>query len=111
MLPYISIGPSFIVYLYPLMMGITWAIGYSLVKDLNEQTGHPFKKLKQYFLGLFFFSWLGSKLFFLLTTSFEQSVVLSSSFWLGGGLVFYGGLVFGLIFTYVYIKIYNFNSI
>lgn len=40
---------------------------------------------------------MGAKALFLLTTT-EEGLVTSSSFWLGGGFVFYGGLIGALSF-------------
>lgn len=50
-----------------------------------------------FFWGTFFSAWLGSKVLFLLTTTQDQ-LLTNSSFWLGGGFVFYGGLLFALVY-------------
>lgn len=46
--------------------------------------------------------WLGAKLLYLLNSALDwQTYVVSSHFWLGGGFVFYGGLLGVLIFTFI----------
>ncbi len=96
MLPYFSIA-GITIYSYPLILGIIWGISYKLGKDLNSS----FKLYNLYIFGLFISSWAGAKAFFLL--SLDQNLIHkaieSSHFWLGGGFVFYGGLVFGALFT------------
>lgn len=83
-------------------MGAAWGAAFNFSKALNKR-GDLFslKKLNGYLLGLFLFSWAGAKLFYLWTADFggKDLAASSSSFWLGGGFVFYGGLVFGLVFT------------
>lgn len=94
-------------YSYPLVMGMAWAIAFQLTEHVNKVAGIPIKSLKQYFLLVFLVSWVGAKLFFLLTVNLDTNhvrleVASMSSFWLGGGFVFYGGMLFGLALTVLY---------
>lgn len=104
MLPIVQISNKIVLYLYPLMMGIAWGVGYLLINKLNAKFGSPLKKVKIFYLLVFVFSWLGAKLFFVLFSASNSSIALNTNFWLGGGLVFYGGLIFGLLFVTVYFK-------
>lgn len=65
------------------------------------------KKFNFFFWGNFIASWIGAKFFYLLLDNNYTSLVLNSNFWLGGGFVFYGGLVFCLIYTYGFLKLSN----
>lgn len=80
------------IYSYPLFMGIAWGIGFHLSRSLLKISDRNFSYL---FWGSFLSSWLGAKAFFLLST---PEVSTSTSFWFGGGFVFYGGIIAGLIF-------------
>ena len=94
-------------YSYPLAMGMAWAIAFQITQYLNNIYRKPIKHLKQYFVLVFLASWIGAKLFFLLTVTKNVSltrldVALMSQFWLGGGFVFYGGMLSGLGLTFIY---------
>jgi phosphatidylglycerol:prolipoprotein diacylglycerol transferase len=91
-------------YTYPLLLGIIWAISYHLSLFLLEYRKVSFKYFKLFYFGLFISSWIGAKVFYLLTLEFEMVKLasMSTNFWLGGGFVFYGGLIFGLMFTAVF---------
>ena len=62
------------------------------------------QKLKWLFIGLFTSSWIGAKLFFLWFSSGPKiyQYLYANYFWLGGGFVFYGGLIFGLIYYFIH---------
>lgn len=98
MWPIITIAPHFVLYSYPLLMGFAWGLGYhfAYAEALSLKWSPRFFKL--FFFGIFFASWIGAKLFFILTypDSLQGDLASSSNFWLGGGFVFYGGLLFGL---------------
>ena len=83
------------IFSYPLFMGMAWGLSYRmcLATDALMEKG-SFKSL---FWGTFFFSWIGAKLFFLLTNDGHsfQHYLAAWDFWRGGGFVFYGGLIFG----------------
>ena len=77
-------------YSYPLFMGIAWGIGFHFSRSLIE-----IKNFNLFFWGSFISSWIGAKAFFLLTS---PSYLTYPSFWFGGGFVFYGGIIGGLIY-------------
>lgn len=104
MIPYIFVFNEKI-FLYPFMMGAAWGVGYHLSKVLNEKYKN-FKSFNVVFLGIFLSSWIGSKVFYLLTvdTSMKNEIAQTTNFWLGGGFVFYGGLIGALTFVIIYNK-------
>lgn len=104
---------DFILYSYPLFMGLAWGISYNLTKNLIVEDGHTLKNFNILYLGAFLFSWLGAKALFLVTSSelmFDQ-YLNSSNFWLGGGFVFYGGLIFGLFFLFLFSIVFKLFSL
>lgn len=92
------------VFSYPLLMGAAWGLSFHFYQYLINKHKVDFKHSKLFFTGVFITSWVGAKIFFLITSQGIDSklVIQNSNFWLGGGFVFYGGLVFGLIFTVIY---------
>jgi len=92
------------IYTYPLLMGIAWGLGVQVSQKLNELNQNKFKHINLYLAGVFLTSWLGAKLFYLATVEIGQSSKIAplASFWLGGGFVFYGGLVFGIAFSILF---------
>lgn len=104
MLPFFNLFNSITVYSYPLMMGIAWAVGFIVLDSYNNIFSKPIKDLKIFFLSLFISSWFGAKFFFILTIKNNAAVSSHLNFWLGGGLVFYGGLVFGLCMAFLFFK-------
>ena len=104
MWPTLIKNSSFLIYSYPLFMGLAWGIGYNLSKSLIQREVGNLKGVEMLFWGNFICSWIGAKLFFLLFSSGEKIIehATMSSFWMGGGFVFYGGLIVGLIYTLVY---------
>lgn len=102
MIPFISLWDEKI-FLYPFMMGVAWGVGYHLSKIFNAKYLN-FKNFNTVFLGIFLSSWLGSKVFFLLTvdTGMKTNIAQNTNFWLGGGFVFYGGLIGAIAFIYFY---------
>ncbi len=96
MLPTLGEFFGITLFTYPLMMGLAWGFAYQMGGMVFE------KKISHlswniFFWGTFLLAWLGAKALFLLTTT-EEGLVTSSSFWLGGGFVFYGGLIGALSF-------------
>lgn len=85
-------------------MGLAWGVGYYLTQHLFEKNNEDTSKLLRLFIGVFVFAWFGAKLFFLLFSSKHKiyQYLYADYFWLGGGFVFYGGLIFGLIFYLIY---------
>lgn len=108
MLPLLLDLGFFKLYSYPLFLGLAWGVAYHYCRIvLDYQTTTSTLSLSDFhwfFWGNFLFSWLGSKIFFLLVsaqggfTLYAQSL----SFWVGGGLVFYGGLIFSLVFSLIF---------
>ncbi len=108
MLPILFRSSFFYLYSYPLFMGLAWGVGYHLTKSLLER----YSNLQGYgffFWGNFTAAWIGSKVFYLVFSSGGQVELYasSSSFWLGGGFIFYGGLIFGLLFSLVSIFVFK----
>ena len=104
MLPVLVDLPFFTLYSYPLFMGLSWGVGYYLAEAIFYKKKIAQINLLQLFIGLFVSAWLGAKIFFLIFSSNNLFYrhLNSESFWLGGGFVFYGGLIFGLIFFLFY---------
>lgn len=87
------------IYSYPLLMGVSWGVGYNLAKENWHKEKGEIKNFYILFLICFFFAWLGAKVFFLLFSTPDKIIEYSTqtNFWLGGGFVFYGGLTFGVL--------------
>ena len=103
MLPILYQSPDFSLYSYPLFMGLGWGIAYQIYFALiPSEVSRRFTLLLYW--GIFSFAWLGAKILFILTLPKDQAQILAinSSFWLGGGFVFYGGLLGGIIFLFLY---------
>lgn len=101
MLPILYQNHDLILYSYPLLMGLGWGVAYQLFfakADIKPKYGQLL------FWGIFLSSWIGSKLFFYFTTESinQQDILSQASFWTGGGFVFYGGLIFSLLFLGLY---------
>lgn len=115
MLPVLFNSSYFTLYAYPLFMGLAWGVGYYLTQFLFDKYKEDSSQLFKLFMGVFVFSWLGAKVFFLLFSAQTKiyQYVYADYFWLGGGFVFYGGLIFGIIFYLFYslgIKKFNFQK-
>lgn len=104
MLPVLINQPWLTLYSYPFLMGIGWAIGYLFAESaIKKHFQHLEKIFPWIFFGYFLSAWIGAKALFPLTTTPVQRLMYAnaSNFWLGGGFVFYGGLIGALIFTVV----------
>lgn len=90
-------------------MGLAWGVSYYLSRYLIEKDQFSSEAITKLYLGAFISSWIGAKVFFLLFSDDQNisSYVVSDNFWLGGGFVFYGGLIFGLIFYYFYSVVFK----
>lgn len=98
MLPILYQNKDLILYSYPLLMGIGWGVAYQIFFSLLDKST---SRLKGQFLfwGIFIAAWIGAKVFFLITMpESDKSIVEEISFWTGGGFVFYGGFIGGLLF-------------
>ncbi len=104
MLPIILKTDWLTLYSYPFLMGIGWALGF-IVSENYITKNHPqiLKYFPYIFLGYFLTAWIGAKVLFLVATTPVQRLMYGESvnFWLGGGFVFYGGLIFSLIYTLI----------
>ncbi|MBP9674727.1 MAG: prolipoprotein diacylglyceryl transferase [Bacteriovoracaceae bacterium] len=107
MLPILFSSGDFVIYSYPLFMGIAWGVSYYFTKYLLEKDGKEFQHYNFFFFSNFIFAYLGAKIFFLLFSAGEliPSYATNSLFWLGGGFVFYGGFLFALLFSLFYVFI------
>lgn len=92
------------IYSYPLLMGIGWGLGLNSAKQIWIKDKQEHKVFNIVFIGAFIFSWIGAKVFFLLFSSPDKIVEYGTeiNFWLGGGFVFYGGLVFALLYMLIF---------
>ncbi|MDD4974282.1 MAG: prolipoprotein diacylglyceryl transferase [Bacteriovorax sp.] len=96
-------------------MGLAWGVGYYLTQYLFEKNHEDSSKLFQLYVGVFTSAWIGAKAFFLFFSAQHKiyQYLYANYFWLGGGFVFYGGLIFGLIFYLIYslwLKKFNFQK-
>ncbi len=96
MLPVLYQNHNFILYSYPLLMGLGWGVGYQIFFSTLDDS-YSRLKAQIFFWGLFIFSWLGAKLLFSFTAAPSTEVLGQINFWTGGGFVFYGGLIGGLV--------------
>jgi phosphatidylglycerol---prolipoprotein diacylglyceryl transferase len=102
MYPIIYEGADLIIYSYPLFMGLGWGFAYQIFFSLTSSTATKLTS-QALFWGIFLSSWIGAKILFLLTYPQDLSSYLGQfSFWLGGGFVFYGGLLGALMFLVVF---------
>lgn len=82
-------------------MGLAWGFAFHFTKYLLEKNNVSSKGFTFLFWSIFICSWVGAKVFFLLTSG-QTHLKTNTTFWLGGGFVFYGGFVFSLFFTLFY---------
>ena len=103
MLPLFSLG-SLQISTYPLIFGILFGLSYIFGKKLNDSRNENVNNYNFYFLGCFLSAWAGAKLLFLMTLNEEllSNAINNKNFRFGGGFVFYGGFIFGLLFTIAY---------
>lgn len=103
MLPILYQSPELILYSYPLFMGLGWGFGYQVFFHLWPKT-FPQWHGQILFWGSFLFAWMGAKILFLLSypEDIPPNVLGAISFWTGGGFVFYGGLLGGVLFLIFY---------
>ncbi len=102
MFPILYQNNGFILYSYPLFMGLGWGLAYQVLFELLPAEFTRWRA-QILFWGMFCFAWLGAKTFFLYTVPSQLSLnlVQESSFWLGGGFVFYGGFLGGLFYLVI----------
>jgi phosphatidylglycerol:prolipoprotein diacylglycerol transferase len=85
-------------------MGLAWGVAYFFTQNLFLKNDEDSSGIFFLYLGVFISSWLGAKVFFLIFSAEEKiaQYLHADYFWLGGGFVFYGGLIFGLIYYLIY---------
>ena len=85
-------------------MGLAWGVSYYLTQYLFDKNNEDSSTLFKLYIGMFVSAWIGAKVFFLLFSAQHKiyQYLYADYFWLGGGFVFYGGLIFGLIFYLLY---------
>lgn len=91
-------------YSYPLFIGIAWGVSYHLSRSFIEKYSDlSSKTFLRLFLLVFLFGWLGAKLFFLAFSVPDQiqEYGTTTSFWFGGGFVFYGGFLGALVYLLI----------
>lgn len=81
-------------------MGLAWGFAYFFTVSLFERFKVEKTGLSSLYVGAFFSSWIGAKFFYLWFSSGPKiyEYIYAQYFWLGGGFVFYGGLIFGLTY-------------
>ncbi len=106
MLPIISLG-LVTLFSYPLFVGMGIGLCYVYIDRQNLYLKELSKKeLQLFFWGSVLFAWLGAKVFFLLFSANSLEPLINNyNFWFGGGLVFYGGLIFALLYLLLICKI------
>jgi phosphatidylglycerol:prolipoprotein diacylglycerol transferase len=91
------------IYSYPLFLGLSFGSAYYYSLSALQGRKVNLFSFRMLFIGIFISAWVGAKLFFLLHTSkFPMTDAGTSVFWLGGGFVFYGGLIFATLFALFY---------
>lgn len=103
-LPILFDSSYFTLFAYPLFMGLSWGVAYYLSKHIFVKHRQSPAPLLALFIVLFISAWIGAKVFFLAfsaETKFQQYIA-NDNFWLGGGFVFYGGLIFGLATFFIF---------
>lgn len=85
-------------------MGLGWGIGFNLTQSYWQKCNLKKSDLWLLFIGTFFAGWIGAKVFFLAFSMPDRAIDYSKevNFWLGGGFVFYGGLIFSALFALVF---------
>lgn len=97
------------IFVYPLILGAIYACSFQLSKYLIQQSKMDLAYFNYYFIVTSLCMWAGAKALFLITLDHEISkkIISSSNFWLGGGLVFYGGAIGAVISTWIYTKVFK----
>ncbi len=86
---------------------------FRLSRALLWEKKAPLSGLTGLFAGLFVSAWLGAKLLFMAVLAFSPhkagvaTLAQNVSFWLGGGLVFYGGLLGAGLFAALYVLLWR----
>lgn len=110
MYPLLKIHHSLIIEVYAFFVGVALFVAYSMGKSANKKSG-VFKNFHLHFFIFLFFTFMGAKLLFLFTQNLLpiSELMILPSFWTGGGMVFYGGLLGGALYLAVYCYYYKLN--
>jgi phosphatidylglycerol---prolipoprotein diacylglyceryl transferase len=98
------------IFSYPLLMGMAWGVAYQLSLFQLEKNKISKKGFFLLYWGTFISAWIGAKVLFLLASSTATQRSLYAvhwNFWLGGGFVFYGGMIFASVFWLLYSLFYK----
>lgn len=108
MLPILFKETFFPIYTYPLFMGFAFGFAFRMSEWLLYKKSEKTDGLVPFFLQLFIFSWVGAKILFLLVTkTLPEGTFLNTNFWIGGGFVFSGGLLFAASTSIFYISFFK----
>lgn len=104
MYPILWEASSLTLYSYPLIIGLCWGIAYQGARPFFIEENYNSLNYNLIFWGIFLFAWLGAKVLFLIAAPMPiyQRAFQNPSFWLGGGFVFLGGMIFAAIYMCVF---------
>ncbi len=95
MFPVLFKTESLVLYTYPVIFALAWATSLQYIW-YQLQEGH--KDFILFSMVSFISAWTGAKLLFLFTIPDTLLTIIDQyNFWTGGGFVFYGGLLVGLL--------------
>ena len=104
MFPILFSSSTFTLYSYPIFLGLALGVVYYTAFYLFLSTNRKEVIFHKIFWPAVICAWIGAKVFFLLSVKAIQTtdeLVWNSSFWLGGGFVFFGGLIFALVYMLI----------
>ena len=113
MLPTLYQSSLMTLYSYPILLGLAWAVGFQYYENTCSSIVQNRNQRLFLFWGTFLVSWIGAKVFFLVFSAREVMEYMSNqtSFWIGGGFVFYGGLITGFCFLFLLTKLFKVNQV
>lgn len=81
-------------------------IAYKLAERTGQKWGYPKGFLEDYFIGLMICAILGARLWYVIFEwqQYSYDPLRIITHWTDGGLAFHGGLIAGLVFSYLYFK-------
>ncbi|MDA8791604.1 prolipoprotein diacylglyceryl transferase [Bacteriovoracaceae bacterium] len=111
MLPYFKLGDSFILYSYPIMLGMAlFASKHAFEKMLNTyEINLPQLRKNILIFSLISSCFVGAKILFILSQNAVpmEKLTLNPSFWLGGGLVYYGAPILSFFIILFFSKVFK----